>query len=35
MSVVADTETIERTGRALIDATTAPAKVIVFGLRSG
>jgi predicted nucleotidyltransferase len=30
---VAAAETIERAGRALIEATTAPTKVIVFGSR--
>lgn len=33
-NVVADAETIERAGRASIEATTAPAKVIVFGSRA-
>jgi predicted nucleotidyltransferase len=34
VSAVADAETIERAGRALIEATAAPAKVIVFGSRA-
>jgi uncharacterized protein len=34
VSAVADAETVERAGRALIEATTAPTKVIVFGSRA-
>lgn len=34
VNAVADAETIERAGRALIEATTAPTKVIVFGSRA-
>jgi uncharacterized protein len=34
MSDTADGETIERAGRALIEATAAPARVIVFGSRA-
>jgi uncharacterized protein len=34
MKTVADAETIERAERALIEVTTAPAKVIVFGSRA-
>jgi predicted nucleotidyltransferase len=34
MSGTADAQTIERAGRALIEATPAPAKVIVFGSRA-
>jgi predicted nucleotidyltransferase len=34
MSDAADAETIERAGQALIEATPAPAKVIVFGSRA-
>jgi predicted nucleotidyltransferase len=31
---LADAETIERAGRALIEATTAPTKAIAFGSRA-
>jgi predicted nucleotidyltransferase len=34
MSATADGVTIERAGRALIEATAAPAKVILFGSRA-
>jgi predicted nucleotidyltransferase len=34
VNAVVDAETIERAGRALIEATAAPAKVIVFGSRA-
>jgi predicted nucleotidyltransferase len=34
MSATADGMTIERAGRALIEATAAPAKVILFGSRA-
>ncbi|HEX5308688.1 MAG TPA: nucleotidyltransferase domain-containing protein [Solirubrobacteraceae bacterium] len=34
MSATADGVTIERAGQALIEATTAPAKVILFGSRA-
>ncbi|MGH2902456.1 MAG: nucleotidyltransferase domain-containing protein [Solirubrobacteraceae bacterium] len=34
MSATADSMTIERAGQALIEATTAPAKVILFGSRA-
>lgn len=34
MSTPTDAETIERAGRALIEATDVPAKVIVFGSRA-
>jgi predicted nucleotidyltransferase len=34
MSAVADEAIIDRAGRALIEATTAPARVILFGSRA-
>lgn len=34
MNATADALTIERAGRALIEATTVPAKVILFGSRA-